>query len=103
MHLFNDKNQHIVRRGIFFFLYVNNILFLIKAPILRLLRVDHGMESLEHLEVTSPRLNRLHVDGSNTLKTIHVRSKRLQVKKSVPFERQLRTFILYVWHERLDI
>ena len=37
------------------------------------------MESLEHLEVTSPRLNRFHVDGSDTLKTLYVKSKRLQV------------------------
>lgn len=43
------------------------------------MRVDHGMTSLEHVEVTSQRLSRLHVDGANTLRTINIKSTRLQV------------------------
>ena len=44
-----------------------------------MLTIDHGLESLEHLMVTAPRLRRLLVDGSNVLRTIQVKAHRLQV------------------------
>ena len=50
---------------------------------LRLLNIDHGMECLEAVEVTAPRLRKLVVDGSNVLHTIHIHSERLIIAQLV--------------------
>ena len=51
----------------------------VSAPALRMLTIDHGLESLEHVLVTGARLRRLLVDGSNVLRTLQVTAERLLV------------------------
>ncbi|XP_074652747.1 uncharacterized protein LOC141907073 [Tubulanus polymorphus] len=51
----------------------------ITAGNLRHLTIDHGMESMEHLEVFAPRLRRVFIDGGSVLRAINIRSERLAV------------------------
>ena len=55
-----------------------SVLFVsISAPILRLLQVDSGLEACEHLEVYAGKLRTLQIDGSSVLRTLTVRSGRV--------------------------
>ncbi|XP_064623662.1 uncharacterized protein LOC135485499 [Lineus longissimus] len=57
-----------------------SVLFVsITAANLRHVTIDHGMESMEHLEIFAPRLRRLQVDGCKVLRTINIRSERLAI------------------------
>ncbi|XP_072164846.1 uncharacterized protein [Diadema setosum] len=49
----------------------------ITAPALRMLHLDDGLESNEHLEVFAAKLRVLEVDGGGVLRTINVQSNRL--------------------------
>ncbi|KAK3094089.1 hypothetical protein FSP39_024046 [Pinctada imbricata] len=55
-----------------------NALFIsIDSSSLRNLTIDHGLDSLEHLEVDAPNLRRSVIDGNNVLMTIRIKSNRL--------------------------
>jgi len=51
----------------------------VTAPALRMLTIDHGLESLEHVMITAARMRRLMVDGSDVLRSLQVTADRLQV------------------------
>lgn len=55
-----------------------NVLFIsVDCQALRHVTIDQGMECIEHLEICSPNLRRATIDGSNTLRTIRIVSKKL--------------------------
>ncbi|CAG5127935.1 unnamed protein product [Candidula unifasciata] len=55
-----------------------NVLFVsVNTPELRHVTIDHGLESMEHLEIFAPRLRKATIDGSNVLRTINVKSDKL--------------------------
>ncbi|ESO87696.1 hypothetical protein LOTGIDRAFT_234942 [Lottia gigantea] len=57
-----------------------NVLFVsIDGTDLRNLTIDGGMESMEHLEIYAPKLRRAVVNGSNILRTVGIRSKKLSM------------------------
>lgn len=63
------------------------------APDLRLINIDHGMESMKTLEVHAQKLRRLHVDGSTVLRILTVESEKLAVLELYHCEDlDLRTF-----------
>lgn len=49
----------------------------VEARDLRHVTIDQGLESLEHLEIYSPKLRRACVNGSNVLHTINIKGGRL--------------------------
>ncbi|XP_045182423.2 F-box/LRR-repeat protein 7-like [Mercenaria mercenaria] len=51
----------------------------IYAQRLRHVTIDHGMESLEHVELFAKNLRRACVNGSNSLHTLKIKSERLSV------------------------
>ncbi|KAK0058387.1 F-box/LRR-repeat protein 15 [Biomphalaria pfeifferi] len=55
-----------------------NVLFVsVDAPDLRHITVDTGMESVEHLELFTPKLRRACINGSNVLRSINIKSEKL--------------------------
>uniref|UniRef100_A0A0B7A0V5 F-box domain-containing protein n=2 Tax=Arion vulgaris TaxID=1028688 RepID=A0A0B7A0V5_9EUPU len=55
-----------------------NVLFVsVETPELRHITIDHGLESIEHLEVFAPKLRKASVNGSNVLRTISIKSDKL--------------------------
>ncbi|CAH1790941.1 unnamed protein product [Owenia fusiformis] len=83
LSLSNCENLHGIRlvTGSLHKIYLYNlwnVLFVsINAPNLRLATLDQGLESMEHLEMFTPKLRRLQVDGCDALRTINVRSTKL--------------------------
>lgn len=57
-----------------------SVLFVsITATNLRMISLDQGLESMEHLELDAPRLRRVSVDGSSVLRTLTIKSSKLAV------------------------
>ncbi|XP_005102274.2 uncharacterized protein LOC101847048 [Aplysia californica] len=55
-----------------------NVLFVsVETPELRHVTIDPGMESMEHLELFAPKLKRACVNGSNVLRTLAIKSDKL--------------------------
>ncbi|XP_006821249.1 uncharacterized protein LOC102808468 [Saccoglossus kowalevskii] len=50
----------------------------IHAPNLRSLKIDEGLESMEHLEIESKKLRDVYIDGSGILRTVHIKSNKLK-------------------------
>ncbi len=51
----------------------------VKAPFLRILTIDHGLDSVDQMDIVTPRLRKMVIDGANVLRIINIRSDRLQV------------------------
>ncbi|XP_050404257.1 uncharacterized protein LOC126820387 isoform X1 [Patella vulgata] len=57
-----------------------NVLFVsIDGTDLRSVTIDAGLESMEHVEIYAPKLRRAVVNGSNILRTLGIRSKKLSL------------------------
>nr|KAG5712408.1 hypothetical protein BaRGS_023987 [Batillaria attramentaria] len=55
-----------------------NVLFVsVEAADLRHVTIDQGLESLEHLEIYSPKLRRACINGSNVLRTLNIKGGKL--------------------------
>ncbi|XP_060070615.1 uncharacterized protein LOC132550540 [Ylistrum balloti] len=55
-----------------------NVLFVcVRSPTLKLLTIDHGMDTMEHVELDSDSLRRVTIDGCNVMRTLRVTSRRL--------------------------
>ena len=55
-----------------------NVLFVsVEAEELRHITIDQGLESLEHLQIYSPKLRRACVNGSNVLRTLSLKGGKL--------------------------
>lgn len=44
---------------------------------LRYINIDDGLETMEHLELYTPKLRRARINGSNVMKTISIKSNKL--------------------------
>lgn len=57
-----------------------NVVFIsVESSTLRLVEVDHGLESIEHIEFFTPKLKRVAINGSDAVRTLNIRSERLAV------------------------
>ncbi|XP_077998537.1 uncharacterized protein LOC144451533 [Glandiceps talaboti] len=62
-----------------YLLHLWSVLFVsISAPNMRVLKIDEGLESTEHLEVESCKLRDVFIDGSDVLHTVQIKSDRLR-------------------------
>ncbi|XP_071080557.1 uncharacterized protein [Haliotis cracherodii] len=55
-----------------------NVLFIsVDGKDLRYINIDDGLETMEHLELYTPKLRRARINGSNVMKTISIKSNKL--------------------------
>ncbi|RUS71915.1 hypothetical protein EGW08_020328 [Elysia chlorotica] len=55
-----------------------NVLFVsVETPELRHITIDPGLESVEHIQISAPKLKRAHINGSNVLRTFSLQSDKL--------------------------
>ena len=55
-----------------------NVLFIsVDGRDIRHIIIDHGLESMEHMELDCPKLRKASINGSNVLRTLNIKASRL--------------------------